>query len=74
MSKNIELTEAKQEFLDHFSPIEVPAIKRGLKQVFQAAAFDTDITNDKGGKDSLFTLYQIIELVEQIEIENNTKN
>lgn len=61
------LTPAQQELLSFFSPLELPSIHRQLKDVFRVAAFESDIASNDGGKNSLFTLYHIIELVEGLE-------
>ena len=64
---NAPLTPAQQELLSFFSRTELPAIHRQLKEVFRVAAFESQITENEGGKNSLFTLYHIIELVEELK-------
>ncbi len=71
MNGKTELTQVSQEFIDFFSQHGIQNIKNDLKRVFQVVTFDTDIASQQDGRDSLFTLYQLIELVEQMEIENN---
>ena len=67
---NAPLTPAQQELLSFFTPGEVPTIHRQLKEVFRVAAFESQIAENEGGKDSLFTLYHLIELIEELKTPN----
>ena len=61
-----KLSPAQQNFLDFFSKVETPIIHRQLKDVFRVAAFESDIAIQEGGKNALFTLWYIIELIEPL--------
>ena len=64
-----KLTPTQQKLFDFLSPIEIPGIHRRLKQVFRAANFDSDISENVDGKDALFTLYMFIELIDGLKTE-----
>ena len=69
MDNTGKLTADQQKLFDFLHPIEIPGIHRKLKQVFRAANFDSDISENDGGKDALFTLYMLIELIEGLKTE-----
>ena len=60
-----QLTEAQQqELLRLFAPTELPGVRRHLKEIFRVAAFESEIALNDGGKDALFTLYHLIEIID----------
>ncbi|MGD9930160.1 MAG: hypothetical protein AB7U05_09080 [Mangrovibacterium sp.] len=68
MSKPAQLCEAQQqELLRFFSPTELPTIRRHLKDIFRVAAFESDIVQNDGGQNALFTLYHLIEIIDEAE-------
>ncbi len=65
-----QLSEAqKQELLDFFT-LECSALRRQLKLIFKIAAFESDIAANQGGKNALFSLYHIIEIIDENGDEN----
>jgi len=65
MPKPNQLTEAQQqELLRQFAPTELPTMRRHLKEIFRVAAFESEITSNYDGKDVLFTLWRLIEIID----------
>lgn len=74
MCNKNQISPAHQELLEFFSMGETPTIQQQLKEVFRVAAFESEISEKEGGKDSLFTLWYIIELLEKLKEENSKQN
>ena len=74
MSNAAQLTEAQRELLNFLSPVEVAGIHQQMKDIFRVAAFESEIAKQEGGKDALFSLWYLIELLEGLKAEREKKN
>lgn len=61
---NQQLTPIQEKLINFFSPVEIDSIRRHLKEVFKVAAFESEIAKNDGGQNALYTLYHIIEILE----------
>jgi len=52
------------ELISFFAHTEIPTLKRQFKQVFRAATFESDLSLDNDGKNSLYSLYHLIEILD----------
>lgn len=58
------ISKIQHRLTNFFSPVEIPVLSRHFKKLFRAAAFESDLAQLEGGKDALFSLYHLIELMD----------
>ncbi len=57
---------ASEAIAAYFTPVELPTLHRHLKTCFRMAAFETGSDLGDEEKQSLFSLYYLVELLDEI--------
>jgi hypothetical protein len=74
MSKETQLTEAQLALLEFFCPVEIDGKHAQFKSIFRTVAFESEMAENVGGKNALFSLWYLIELLEGLKAEREKKN
>lgn len=65
MSKIEKLSKGQEKVLNFLHPLDLPMYIKSFKQIFRAAAIESEICNEENGKVALGNFYSFIEVLEE---------